>query len=111
MLMVAMMLFAGCSKESSNMLVGTTWETDDNFIMSSIFGYKYHVYEFFSEDMVSSYYTNSAGKIMSVSGDCKYELDYPNLIIHESTGKREFAFESRNSFKSKPTDPHTYYKR
>ena len=111
MLMMAMMLFAGCKKESSNMLVGTTWETDDNFIMSAVFGYKYHVYEFYSEDMVSAYYTNSVGKIMSVDGDYKYELNYPNLTIYTKYGEQDFEFGSRNSFTSKAADPYTYFKR
>lgn len=105
-----MSLFCGCSKQS-NMLVGTTWVTDDNFIMSTMLGYKYQVYEFFSEDMVSSYYTNAAGAIVMVNGDYNYKLDYPNLVIYDSTEGRKFEFTSRLSFKSVAVDPYTYYKK
>lgn len=110
-LIATITLFAGCQKESSNMLVGTSWETDDNFIMSSIFGYKYHVYEFISEDMVSAYYTNSAGNIMEIDGDYKYKLNYPNLTIHTKYGEKNFEFISSKSFKSIAADPYTYFKK
>ena len=104
------MLVSGCSKKS-NMLVGTKWETDDNTIMNTFFGYKYHVYEFYSEDMVSSYYLDKNGKVVESNGDFPYSLEYPTLIIEEDGKVSEFEFLDRMSFTTGGKSPYIYYRR
>lgn len=92
-------VLAGCSKTEDNMLLNTTWQTDDYSTINMLFGYSYHVYEFYSEDKASSYWLDKRGNVADSDGDVKYELQYPQLIITKADGSQlEFTFSDRMTF-------------
>lgn len=76
----------GCQKENSNTLVGTKWETTGFSLIDAIWGYKYHVYDFYSENTVSSYWLDRNGKMASSDGDATYRIEEPYVYITEDDG-------------------------
>lgn len=108
----AIAVLVGCSKSGENMLINTQWQTDDYSAINIIFGYSYHVYEFYSEDSASSYWLDKKGNVADSDGDVKYELDYPHLIITESDGnKLEFTFSDRMTFAIGGNSPIVYHRK
>lgn len=94
-----MATIVGCQKSGDTMLVNTKWQSDDYTMINMIWGYSYHVYEFYSEDSASSYWLDKNGNIADSEGDVKYELDYPELTITESNGTvTKFTFSDRVTF-------------
>lgn len=82
----AIAVLVGCQKEDGNSLVGTKWETDGfGPLMESIWGYKYHVYEFIDDKSVDSYWLDRNGKLKSYDGTCKYTIEEPYVIIEHET--------------------------
>lgn len=85
MIIVALAMFAGCQKEESNKLVGTRWETTGfAAFMESIWGYRYHVYEFIDNNNVDSYWLDKNGKLVDYDKQCTYTIDPPYVIITHS---------------------------
>lgn len=82
----------GCSKEeegdTSNVLVGTKWQTQDSLYEIFYGGDCFDVYEFTSTSEVENY-TIRNGNIDDVDGVYQYTLVYPNITIHkiDSEGK------------------------
>ena len=84
-LLGALFLFTSCTKESSNEYVGTRWETDGFYLINTLMGYKYHVYEFIDTDSVMSYWLDRNGKIASSDGEHRYEIDGSFIIVYHDT--------------------------
>ena len=104
--LTAILMFSGCAKESDNFLVGTSWQTDDYLMSSILFGHSYHVFEFHSEKMASSYWIDNKGNIVSSDGDAPYTLNYPTIKIKGKT----YTFIDRVSFEIKGSGV-VYYKK
>ena len=81
---VAAICLCSCSKESSNALKGTRWETDDFTLLNSIWGYKYHVYEFEDKSNVLSYWLDRQGKVAMSEGEFNYKIEYPYVYVEHS---------------------------
>lgn len=71
----------GCTKMDKNPLIGTKWETTGFSMIDILVGYKYHVYDFHSEDKVNSYWLDRNGKIAMSDGECSYTIQEPYVII------------------------------
>lgn len=96
-IIAAIAVLAGCQKEETNSLVGTKWETDGfGFLMESIWGYKYHVYEFTDVNNVDSYWLDRNGKVASFEGTCKYTIEEPYVIIeHDADDVRKLEMTNK----------------
>lgn len=79
-------VLVGCQKENSNTLVGTKWQTTGFTLIDAVWGYKYHVYDFYSEDKASSYWLDRNGKMASSDGDVSYKIEKPYVYITEEDG-------------------------
>lgn len=85
-----------CSKKE-NSLVGTKWETDGfGPLMETLFGYKYHVYEFIDDKSVDSYWLDKNGKIVSYDTQCEYTIAEPYVTIkHEEDDVRKLEMTNK----------------
>ena len=87
-MLLSSLLFVSCGKDTpeepqlDNRLVGTIWQTDDEVSHLFYGGTCYLIYEFISTTQLESY-TKRNGAVYKSWGALDYELDYPQLVIHE----------------------------
>ena len=87
-MLLSSLLFVSCGKDPpeepqlDNRLVGTIWQTDDEVSHLFYGGTCYLIYEFISTTQLESY-TKRNGAVYKSWGALDYELDYPQLVIHE----------------------------
>jgi hypothetical protein len=84
--LIVMAMAASCQKENANNLKGTKWETTGFAMIDAIWGYKYHVYDFYSKDKASSYWLDRNGKMTSSDGDVTYKVESPYVYITKEDG-------------------------
>lgn len=114
----AMTLLSSCTKEEDKLddrLVGTKWQTRDNVHEWFYGGICYQVYEFVSTIYVEKYTTRN-GNVDDSDGSFNYELNYPNITIHEfdSDGKpndQKFVFTDSRTMQREGTTGNDYYQR
>lgn len=87
-LLFSCLLVVACGEDKSgefqldDRLVGTIWQTDDDISHLFYGGNCYLIYEFISTTQLESY-TKRNGSVYKSYGTLNYELDYPQLVIHE----------------------------
>ena len=77
-----MATIVGCQKSGDTMLVNTKWQSDDYTMINMIWGYSYHVYEFYSEDSASSYWLDKNGNIADSEGSLLENLSM-EVVVEE----------------------------
>lgn len=101
----------GCTKMDKNPLIGTKWETTGFSMIDILVGYKYHVYDFHSEDKVNSYWLDRNGKIGASDGECSYYIEEPYVIItHAEDDIRKFEMTDNITMVSMTNSSIKYYK-
>lgn len=106
--LTALLAITSCSKEPSNDLVGTKWETTGFTLIDAMMGWKYHIYEFLDSEKVDSYWLDRNGKVASFDGTYKYIIAEPYVFIEhkaddirelERTNKMTMVLTSNDSIK------------
>lgn len=101
----------GCTKMDKNRLIGTKWETTGFYLIDILAGYKYHVYDFYSEDKVNSYWLDRNGKIGSSDGEFSYYIEEPYVVItHDEDDVRKFEMTDNITMVSTTNSSIKYYK-
>ena len=93
---IAILVFVGCQKEDSNALLGTKWETTGFTLFDIMVGWKYHIYEFTTNDNVDSYWLDRNGKVASFDGTFSYKIEDPYVIIeHDAEDVRKLEMTNK----------------
>lgn len=101
----------GCTKMDKNPLIGTKWETTGFTMIDILAGYKYHVYDFHSEDKVNSYWLDRNGKVGASDGECSYYIEEPYVFItHDEDDVRKFEMTDNITMVSTTNSSIKYYK-
>ena len=109
--LVILMSSVACSKEPSNVLEGTKWETSGFSLIDALAGWKYHVYDFIDKKNVDSYWLDRDGKVASFEGTFRYTIEDPYVTVkHAEDDIRIFEMTNKMTLESTTNKSIKYFK-